>query len=54
MSKDTTIRVVTIGDVNNKEALIKALHRIETFVTKDFHSNNIYKNQLMIDFIDSN
>lgn len=38
---------------SNKEELIDVLNRIETFTPKMFQSNNIYMNQLVIDFIES-
>lgn len=38
---------------NNKEELIEALHQIETFVPKEFQSNNNHVNQIVVDFIES-
>lgn len=38
---------------NNKEELIEALHQIETFVPKEFRSNNSHVNKIVIDFIES-
>ena len=38
---------------NNEEELIEALRQIETFVPKEFQSNNSHVNQIVIDFIES-